>query len=57
MGWTMAQVTTAVGSAGSVTSQSATLTTVSYTGTSVGSSAAIVFMNGVVYSKAQGGLC
>jgi len=55
--WTRAQVTAAVGNAGNALSESSLSTTVTYQGSTIGSVATILFMNGVVYSKAQVGLC
>ncbi len=57
MGWTMAQVTTAVGNPGDATSQSAMQTIITYQGATTGSSANIIFVNGAVYTKTQTGLC
>jgi len=57
MNWSRAQVTAAVGNAGDATSESAVETTVTYQGTTVGSTATIAFLNGVVASKVQFGLC
>jgi hypothetical protein len=57
IGWTIAQVTTAVGNAGTPTSESATIITISYQGATPGGAASILFMNGVVYTKSQYGLC
>ncbi len=57
LGWTRAQVTAAVGNAGTAVSESATIITISYQGATPGGAASIVFFNGVVYTKSQIGLC
>ncbi len=57
LGWTRAQVTAAVGNAGTATSESATVITISYQSTTPGGAATILFLNGVVYTKSQFGLC
>jgi glucokinase len=55
--WTRAQVTSAVGNAGDTVSEAALVTMVQYQGSTTGSLATITFMNGLVYTKTQIGLC
>ncbi|CAM4789525.1 unnamed protein product [Rotaria magnacalcarata] len=55
--WSIAHVEKALGGFGTRTSESAQEITIQYDGIATGSYATLTFLNGLLYTKAQIGLC